>query len=118
MQRKNISGVAPRDMFDRDFVKQCATWIRGGEELCVMGDINDDVIKDTFTELLKQEGIEMEEFGEDFCEGKKIDSYIYGNGRISGGWKTKGLEITQLIMFSFMESVGDHCSWIMEFTTK
>ena len=55
----------------------------------MMGDINNDVVSGAFTELLRQGGIEMEEFGGDYCEGKKIDSYIYGNGRISGGWKTK-----------------------------
>ena len=99
MQRKGIDGILPRDLFDMDFVKQCKVWIRNGEELCAMGDINDDVVRGAFTELLRQEGIEMEEFGNDFCEGKKIDSFIYGNGRIAGGWKTRGLEITQLMMF-------------------
>ena len=68
--------------------------------------------------MLKKEGIEMNEFGATFCGDEKVDSYVYGNGRIAGGWKTRNLEITQLVMFSFMESVGDHRSWIVEFTTR
>ena len=118
MQREGINGVAPRDLFNKDFVKQCANWIREGEELCVMGDVNGDVVNGIFTLLLAEEGVEMEEFGEDFCVGEKVDSYVFGSGRISGGWKTSNLELTQLIMLPFKESVGDHRSWIVEFSTR
>ena len=83
-----------------------------------MGDINDNVMGGAFTMMLMQEGVEMDEFGGEFCGEEEVDSYVYGNGRIAGGWKTKNLEITQLIMFPFMESVGDHRSWIVEFTTR
>ena len=118
MQRKSIFGVEPRQLFDSDFAKQCACWIKSGESLCVVGDVNDDVVSGAFTQLLAKEGIDLEEFGEDFCQGQDVDSHMYGRGRIVGGWKTRDLEITQLLVLPFMQSVGDHRSWIIEFTTR
>ena len=61
--------------------------------------------------------MELEEFGEGFCVGG-VDSHVYGKGRITGGWKTRNLEVTQLLMLPFMESVEDHRSWNIEFTTR
>ena len=109
--------VEPRDLFNMDFVNQCAAWIREGEEVCAVGDVNDDVVKGSLTKLFSGKGIEMEEFGEGFCVGG-VDSHVYGKGRITGGWKIRNLEITQLLMLPFIERVGDHMSWIIEFTTR
>ena len=109
--------VEPRDLFEMNFVNQCAAWIRDGEEVCAIGDINDDVVKGKLTRILSRKGVEMEEFGKKFCDGE-IDSHVYGKGRITGGWKTRNLEVTQLVMLPFIESVGDHRSWIIEFTTR
>ena len=83
-----------------------------------MGDINDDVVCSEFTKMLQQEGIEMVEFGQQFCGDQKVDSCSFGKGRITGGWRTGGLEITQLLMLPFIESVGDHRTWLVEFTTR
>ena len=104
-------------MSDIDLVHQCAAWIRERDGVCAVWDVNDDVVKGNLTKLLSRKGIEMEEFGGGFCvEG--VDSHVYGKGRITGGWKTRNLEITQLVMLPFIESVGDHRSWIIEFTTR
>ena len=118
MQRKGVCGVYPRGLFYSDLLKQIKVWIGDGEELCVMGDINDDVVCSEFTKMLQQEGIEMVEFGQQFCGDQKVDSCSFGKGRITGGWRTGGLEITQLLMLPFIESVGDHRTWLVEFTTR
>ena len=47
-----------------------------------------------------------------------VDSHVHGKGRITEGWKTRNLEVTQLVMLPFTERVGDHRSWIIEFTTR
>ena len=78
-----MDDVMPRELFNMDFVKQCAAWIKDGEEVCAVGDVNDDVVKGAFTKLLMQEGVEMEEFSHKFCLGD-VDSHMYGNGRIAG----------------------------------
>ena len=109
--------VDPRELFNMDLVNQCAAWIREGEEVCAVGDVNENVVRGNLTQLLSRKGTEMEEFGQDYCVGD-VDSHVYGNGRIAGGWKTRNLEVTQLLMLPFIESVGDHRSWIIEFTTR
>lgn len=44
MQREGIDGLSPRDLFHEDSVKQIILWIKDDEELCIMGDVNDDVV--------------------------------------------------------------------------
>ena len=57
LQKNNVVDVEPRDLFNMDFVNQCAAWIREGEEVCAVGDINDDVVKGGLTKLLSRKGI-------------------------------------------------------------
>ena len=80
-----------------DFVKQCAAWIKDGEEVCAVGDVNNDVVRGAFTQIMIQEGVQMEEFSHKLCVGD-VDSHMYGNGRIAGGWKTRNVEITRMLM--------------------
>ena len=44
MQRKNIQGVEPRDLFMNDFVKQCKKWVDKGDGLLLIGDVNECAI--------------------------------------------------------------------------
>ena len=90
MQRKSIDNLKPRELFHADRVRQIKKWIKDGEELCVMGDVNDDAVGGVFTEMLRQEGIEMEEFGQKLCDGKRwtlmplgMDASLEGGKRLA-----------------------------------
>ena len=66
MQRKGMQGIEPRDLFIYDFVTQCKKWVRNGDGLFMIGDVNDDAVKGELTLLLQGEGIDLEEFTQDF----------------------------------------------------
>ena len=71
-------------------------------------DGNEHTIDRKLALLLSGEGIAIEELSYDFWGGKQPDSHMNENGLIVAGYKTKGLEATQLIMINYIESGGDH----------
>ena len=58
--------------------------------------------------MLAAEGIELEEFHHNFWGQHPPNSYVNGKDPIDAGYKTKDLEVTQLIMLPFISNVGDH----------
>ena len=117
MQRKNISGVEPRELFVNGFVKQCKKWVNKGDGILMIGDVNDCAISGSLTERLKEE-VELEEFTQPFWTGKPPASHINGDKFIVLGMKSKNIEITQWLLLPWMESVGDHRTWIVEITLR
>ena len=67
--------------------------------------------------MLSAEGIDLEEFSHNFLGDDPPDSHVNGNRPIVVGYKSKGLEVSQLIMLPYIESIGDHISWMVELTT-
>jgi hypothetical protein len=59
----------------------------------------------------------MEEFT-DKCRGPKAP-YMHHSGKspIDGSYKTPGVEIVNLAMLTFVESPGDHCSFVLDVST-
>ena len=68
--------------------------------------------------LLQEKGIDLEEFSSPFWSGNPPASHVNGNEFIVLGIKSKNLEVTQLLLLPWISSVGDHRSWIVEFTTR
>ena len=62
------------------------------------------------TYRLSEEGIELEEFSQNFWRKQPPNSYVRGSDPIDAGYKTDALEVTQLVMLTFISSVGDHMS--------
>ena len=118
MQRKGIQGIEPRDLFMYDFVAQCKKWAANGDGLLMIGDVNDDAIKGELTLLLQEEGIDLEEFTQDFWSGDAPASHINGNDFIVLGMKSKNIEVTQWLLLPWISSVGDHRTWIVEVSLR
>ena len=113
-----MDDVEPRDLFMRDFVKQCGKWVKGGEQLFIIMDCNDHAVNGELTRSLSTEGIDLEEFSYNFRRTDPPDSHVNGNGPIVAGHKSKGMELPQLVMLPYIDSVGDHRSWVAELTTR
>ena len=97
MQRRNIFGIEPRELFIHDFVKQCKMWVKNGDGILMMGDVNDCVLSGTLTKHLKEE-VELEELTCPFWTGKPSVSHINGDKFIILGMKSKNTEITQWLL--------------------
>ena len=100
-----------------DFVKQCKKWVNKGDGILMMGDVNDCAISGTLTKRLKEE-VGLEEFTQPFWTGKSPASHINGDKLIVLGMKSKNVGITQWLLLPWMESVGDHRTWIVETTLR
>lgn len=116
IQNNNTEIQNPRQLFIYDFVKQCKVWKDARDSLIMIGNINDDSISGELTKQLKEQ-VELEEFTSPFWFGKPPASHINGNDFIVLAMKLKNIEVTQLLLLPWSTSVGDHRSWIVEFTT-
>ena len=56
----------PRELFKKDFIKQCWEWKRNAERLFIIMNTNDHTMKIGLTSKLAEEGIELEEFSHNF----------------------------------------------------
>lgn len=88
-----------------------------GDGLLMIGDVNECAISGTLNRRLKEE-VEMEELTQPFWSGKPPASHINGDKLIVLGMKTKNVEITQWPMLPWIESVGDHRTWVVEITLR
>ena len=113
-----MDDIEQRYLFMRDFVKQCGKWVKSGGQLFIIMDSNDHAVDGELTRLLSTEGIELEEFSHKFWGKDQPDSHVNGNGPIAAEYKSKGVELTQLLMLPHIDSVGDHRSWVVELTPR
>ena len=107
IQFNDIEIQNPRQLFIHDFVKQCKSWKDAGNNLIMIGDVNDDAMEGELTKLLEKE-VDLEEFTSQFWNGKPTASHINGNDFIVLGMKSKNIEVTQLLLLPWLSSVGDH----------
>ena len=117
-QNNELENEDPKELFKKDFSKQCKDWKSNGERLFIIMDTNDHIMTSSLTSKLAEEGIELEEFSHNFWGEKPPNSYVNGSNPIDAGYKSSNLEVTQLTMLPFISSVGDHMSWIVELTTR
>jgi hypothetical protein len=79
-----------------------------------MMDINDHLLQNKFYAKLKEQNTDMEEFTHK-CWGPKVLYMLHsGKSPIDGGYKTPEVEIVNLAMLTFAESLGDHRSFVLD----
>ena len=109
-KNNSMDEIEPRYLFMRDFVKQCGKWVKNGKQRFIIMDGNDHAVDGELTQILSVEGIDLEELSHKFWGDAPPDSHVNGNGPIVAGYKSRGLEVTQVIRLPYSESVGDHRS--------
>jgi hypothetical protein len=80
-------------------------------------DVNDHPLKSNFYQWWKREQTELEKFTHKCWGPTPPYTHISGLSPIDGGYKSPGIEIVQLGMLSFVESPGDHRSFIIKVST-
>ena len=81
-------------------------------------DANESTIDGPLRKMLEKEGVELEEFSHKYYGSTLPNTYIDGKIPIDAGYKTPDVEITSFCMLSFLDSTGDHRSWLLEVTTR
>ncbi len=108
----------PVDLFDHNLVfKQVKEWRGRGEWVLIMMGINDHPLQNKFYTKLQGQNTELEEFTHTCWGTNKPYTHHLGKTPIGGGYKTPEVKIVNLAMLTFMESPGDHQSFILDVST-
>ena len=108
----------PKELMRRDFAKQCGIWRTAGERLIIVMDANEHTMDGPLRRMLEAEGVDLKEFSHNYYGHEPPHTFIDGKIPIDAGYKTPDVEVTAFLMLSFMESPGDHRSWLIEVTTR
>ena len=108
----------PKELMRRDFARQCGIWRKAKERLIIVMDANEHAMDGPLRRMLEAEGVELEEFSHKYYGNEPPHTFIDGKIPIDTGYKTPDVEVTAFCMLSFMESPGDHRSWLIEVTTR
>ena len=110
--------TSPKELMRKDFAKQCGAWRKNNEKLIIIMEANKSTMDGPLRKMLEKEGVDLEEFSHRYYGNKPPHTFIDGKIPIDAGYKTPDLEITAFCMLSFLDSTGDHRSWLVELTTR
>jgi hypothetical protein len=81
-------------------------------------DVNDHPLTSKFYQQLQKEQTDLEEFTHKCWGPIPPYTHISGSSPIDGGYKSSEIEIVNLGMLTFVESPGDHRSFIIDISTR
>lgn len=109
----------PYQLFVKDLAAQLSKWRSSGERLLLFIDANEHTRTGTIANRLKADDINMHEVtSEVWPTDAGPNTHADGKLPIDGIFATPDLDITNRLLLSFHESVGDHRSMIIELTTS
>ena len=118
IQSENIDRT-PYQLFFDDLIAQLRKWRCQNERLILCIDLNEHSLNGKIARRLRSDDIELNEcthsFWPDQCEP---NTHIDGSQPIDGIFATPDIDVTNCLLLSFHESIGDHRTAILEFTTK
>ena len=118
IQNNGTIKCGPKALFRRDFVRQCAKWRKNGERLLIVMDANEHTMDGPLRRMLETEGVNLREFSHDWWGWTPPHTYVNGKIPIDSGFATDDVEVVNLCMLPFYQSVGDHRNWIIDITTR
>ena len=81
-------------------------------------DANGHTMDSPLRKMLGDEGVGLIEFSHKYWGAKPPNIYINVKIPIDAGYRLPDLEVYRFCMLSFINSPGDHRSWIAEITTR
>jgi len=112
--------MSPYDLFCEDLVKQLQVWNDQGDQLILMMDANDHVIRGHLARWLTdhETGLDLVEISHKAWGDTEPNTHVDGSQPIDGVWASRSLEIGGFKILSFGESVGDHRTMIFDVSTR
>jgi hypothetical protein len=100
----------PVPLFDSNLSKQIKEWKGAGERIVLAIDVNSHPLHNDLYQQLRERRTGMEEFSHK-CWGPKAPyTHPAGKSPIDGVYQSPEVEILNLCMLTFAESLGDHRS--------
>lgn len=105
----------PRQLMRRDLIDQLKAWLREGDRILFYMDANENVLTGPLCKELVALGFTPWAHK---LHGFIPNTHVNGSECIDEVWGSFGVEVTGVQVLSFHESVGDHRSFIVDFTTR
>ena len=117
IQQENL-GHTPYQLFFDDLILQLKQWRANNERIILCIDLNKHSLTGKISPRLWSDNIELHESTHNFWpEGHEPNTHFNGSRPIDGIFTTPDIDVTNSLLLSFHESVGDHRTMILEFTT-
>jgi hypothetical protein len=108
----------PVDLFNYNLCKLVKEWRGRGKRVLIMMDINNNPLQNKFYTKLQEQNTELEEFTHKCWGPNKPYMHHLGKTPINGRYKTSEVKIVNLAMLNFVESLGDHRSFVLDVSTR
>ncbi len=108
----------PVNLFDQDLTKQIKKWRGKGERILIMMDINNHPLCNKFYTKLHAHNTDLDKFTHNCWGPNKPYTYHSGKSPIDGRYKSPEVEVVDLAMLTFVESPGDHRSFVLDISTR
>lgn len=114
IQTNNLR-ISPQKLMREDFLSQLQQWLRQGDRILLYMDANEHVVSGPLCSGLARLGFTPN--GHRLL-GSLPNTHVEGRECIDEVWSSFGLEVTAIQVQSFHQSIGDHRSFLVDFTTR
>jgi hypothetical protein len=114
IQEEAIEGT-PRQLMRSDLITQLKAWLKEGDRILLYMDANENVLNGPLCRQLEAIGFAPWAHK---MHGIIPNTHVEGSECIDEVWGSYGVEVTAVQVLSFHESIGDHRSFIVDFTTR
>jgi hypothetical protein len=106
----------PKQLFQDDLIQALKRWIGHGERIPLFMDMNEHIISGSLVQKLQQLG--LVEASNKVWQDEEPHTFVFGRNPIDGVYHTADLEVAGVTLLSFHESVGNHCTILVDITTR
>jgi hypothetical protein len=117
MQLHTLKG-SPQQLFDKDLLHQCKLWHKSSKRVILLMDANEHVLKGKFNKALTRTGLYMEEFTHKCWWPNQPYTHINRSIPINGGYKSSEIEVSNVCMLPFLDSLGNHRAFYIDIYTR
>ena len=108
----------PYQLFVQDLTEQVKCWVEAGDRILLFIDANEHILDGLIGRKLTAPRLGLVEVTHRLWGDTPPHTFIDGSMPIDGVFASPELEVTNSLMLSFHESVGDHRSIIIEVSTR
>ncbi len=105
----------PKQLFQNDLIQALKRWIGHGECILLLMDMNEHIISGSLAQELQWLG--LVKATNKVWQDEEPHNFVFGRSPIDRVYHTPDLEVAGVTLLSFRESVGNHCTILVDITS-
>jgi hypothetical protein len=110
--------VTPLELCDKDLTNQLSKWCMVEEGIILLMDVNEHPTKGKFSRKLAKMNLDMHKFSHKYWGPTPPNTHIKGTQPITSGYISSKIEVLNLAMLNFRDSLGNHRLLILKVSTR